>query len=202
MQKWLLCERKSKLNTPILCVNLHWGTSFSSCKNRQPGSRWLCALSNCPMGQLPNSNANPTDSNVNKKTNERKMDQMLRRAKSQTQLKRHAYLPFFVFYPTVLCHPASRQPPPDRQVSGHLLWAHGPLACCGPISWCSCHLPSRVVFCINLAAAGAKWSVQCVLIYAFLSVCMFGSVCSFICAIYTAAETPHRQAVTQTKTDV
>lgn len=166
------------------------------------------------MGRLLNSTANLTDNNVNKKTTEGIMDQMFQRAKSQTQVKTHTLSPFNSFLlsfqlppalpPFLGCHPASRQRPPDRLVSGQLLWAHGPLACCGPTSWCSCHLPSRLVFCINLAAAGAKWSVQCVLIYACPSVCMCASVCkhSFICAICAVAETRRRQAVTQTKMDV
>ncbi|CAB1452118.1 unnamed protein product [Pleuronectes platessa] len=47
-------------------------------------------------------------------------------------------------------------------VSAHLISSSHPshsLACCGRASWCSCHLPSRVVFCINLTVAGAKWGL-------------------------------------------
>lgn len=135
---------------------------------------------------------------------------MLRRLKSQTQLKRDAYSPFNssvlslqpppALPPFLGCLPASRHAPPDRPVSGELLWAHGPLACCGLTSWCSCHLPSRVVFCINLLAAGAKWSVQCGLIYACQGACAPLSVSIHLYVRYACC--CGRQAITQTKMDV
>ena len=70
--------------------------------------------------------------------------------KRPTRLHKFAVSPFFTsvllaFWPPPALppflgsHPACHQRLPERLfVSGQLLQAHGPLACCGPASWYSC----------------------------------------------------------------
>lgn len=133
-------------NNPLVqetcvCVNWHLGKQF------QLQATW------CSMW-INNADLNDIDMS---KHRAHKMKERGKNNKGNTQGSLVSLQPTPALPPFLGDHPASRQCPPDRlHISGQLLWAHGPLACCGPTSWCSCHLPSRVVFCINLTVFGAK----------------------------------------------
>lgn len=134
------------------------------------------SLSHYPGGQhLNNNRVNDGNFERQSTTMETGMTKCTGFLISQTELKRQAHLPSSIFLP-------SR--PSSLHLLGPSLWAHTqaagrahltissyPGSSCAPTihwpavdptSWCSCHLPSHLVLCINLTVAGAKWPVQSV----------------------------------------